>query len=110
MSRPGNPYDNAFAESFMKTLKAEEVDARPYRNLEQAAASIERFIDAFYNQERLHSALGYRSPVEFEASLNGSPHGECGMFYIDKAREGGPLPPSLALPSPARNNNTAGMD
>ena len=71
MSRPANPYDNAFAESFMKTLKAEEVDARPYRSLKHAASSIHTFIEAFYNRERLHSALGYRSPVEFEASLKG---------------------------------------
>lgn len=73
MSRPGNPYDNAFAESFMKTLKAEEVDGRQYRSLEDAAASIQTFIDVFYNRERLHSALGYRSPAEFEAQFGGRP-------------------------------------
>jgi putative transposase len=71
MSRAGNPYDNAFAESFMKTLKTEEVDRRQYRSLEEASASIGSFIDSFYNQDRLHSALGYRSPAEFEAQFEG---------------------------------------
>src|SRR5690348_9012746 len=70
MSRPGNPYDNAWAESFMKTLKTEEVDGRRYRDLEDARSSIGRFIDEIYNQQRLHSALNYRSPVEFEQDLN----------------------------------------
>jgi putative transposase len=69
MSRPGNPYDNAFAETFMKTLKAEEVDARRYRSLEEAEQSIGAFIENFYNVERLHSALGYRSPAEFEQAI-----------------------------------------
>jgi len=72
MSRPGNPYDNAFAESFMKTLKSEEVDGRHYANLKQAEQSIRIFIEEFYNSERLHSALGYRSPVDFEAVATGS--------------------------------------
>jgi len=70
MSRPGNPYDNAWAESFMKTLKAEEVDGRPYASFEAAVSSIGRFIEATYNRQRLHSALGYRSPVEFEAEVS----------------------------------------
>ena len=69
MSRAGNPYDNAFAESFMKTLKTEEVDARRYRSLEDAHQSIQVFIDGFYNAERLHSALGYTSPAEYEAAI-----------------------------------------
>jgi putative transposase len=66
MSRAGCPYDNAKAESFMKTLKTEEVDGRPYRDLAHARAEIGRFIDTVYNRQRLHSALGYRSPEEFE--------------------------------------------
>jgi len=67
MSRRGNPYDNARAESFMKTLKAEEVWLQRYGTLEQARSSIGEFIDEIYNQRRLHSALGYRPPAEFEA-------------------------------------------
>jgi len=67
MSRPGNPYDNAWAESFMKTLKVEEVDGGSYRNFDQAQSCIGRFIEEIYNQQRLHSALDYRSPIEFEA-------------------------------------------
>jgi putative transposase len=69
MSRPGNPYDNAWAESFMKTLKVEEVDGRRYRNLEDATSSIETFIEEVYNRQRLHSALDYCSPMEFEAEI-----------------------------------------
>ena len=67
MSRTGNPYDNAKAESFMKTLKSEEIYLQPYRDQEEARASIQRFIEEVYNRKRLHSALGYQSPEEFEA-------------------------------------------
>ena len=66
MGRRGNPYDNAKAESFFKTLKHEEVNLSEYRNFEEAAAGIGGFIERVYNTERLHSALGYLSPVEFE--------------------------------------------
>ena len=69
MSRAGCPYDNAMAESFMKTLKQEEVDGRSYRDLAEAKASIGRFIDEIYNQQRLHSALDYLAPVAFEAQI-----------------------------------------
>jgi putative transposase len=69
MSRRGNPYDNAQAESFFKTLKHEEVNLSEYRNLEEAAASIGAFIEQIYNRERLHSALGYLPPAEFEEQL-----------------------------------------
>jgi transposase InsO family protein len=66
MSRPGNPYDNAKAERFMRTLKYEEVYLSDYQNLIEARASIRRFLEDVYNRKRLHSALGYRPPVEFE--------------------------------------------
>ena len=69
MSRKGNPYDNAIAESFMKTLKYEEVYREDYRDLSEAHAGIGRFLEQVYNQKRLHSALGYRPPAEFEFSL-----------------------------------------
>jgi transposase InsO family protein len=69
MSRVGNPYDNAQAESFMKTLKQEEVDGRDYRNLDEARAAIGIFIEQVYNRLRLHSALAYRPPAEFEQNL-----------------------------------------
>jgi len=68
MSRAGCPYDNAMAESFMKTLKAEEVDGRLYRDLDHASAEIGKFIDTIYNRQRLHSALDYLSPEEFETN------------------------------------------
>lgn len=69
MSRKGNPYDNAACESFMKTLKYEEVHRQEYRDLAEARASIHHFLERVYNQKRLHSALGYRPPVEFEQQL-----------------------------------------
>lgn len=69
MSRKGNPYDNAKAESFMKTLKYEEVFREDYRDLLEAHAGIGRFLEQVYNQKRLHSALGYRPPAEFEFAV-----------------------------------------
>ena len=69
MSRIANPYDNAKAESFMKTLKAEEVNGKAYVSLDDARRDIGRFIDTIYNGQRLHSALGYKPPAEFEFEL-----------------------------------------
>ena len=69
MSRAGNPYDNAKAERFMRTLKEEEVNAKTYATIEEARADIGAFIENVYNRGRLHSALGYKPPVEFEADL-----------------------------------------
>jgi putative transposase len=66
MSRPANPYDNASCESFMKTLKREEIYANQYDDLKHLHANIAEFIEQYYNRQRLHSALGYCSPEEFE--------------------------------------------
>lgn len=69
MSRIGNPYDNAKAERFMRTLKEEEIDGRAYRDIIDAKKSIGEFIERVYNRHRLHSALDYLSPDEYEAGL-----------------------------------------
>jgi transposase InsO family protein len=66
MSRKGNPYDNAACESFRKTLKHEEVYRNEYRDFQDAHTSISEFLERVYNQKRLHSALGYLPPIEFE--------------------------------------------
>jgi transposase InsO family protein len=69
MSRRGNPYDNAYAESFFKTFKYEEVYVSEYASFEDALANIEKFIEEVYNAKRLHSAIGYQPPAEFEKAL-----------------------------------------
>ncbi len=70
-SRKGNPYDNAYVESFFKTLKYEEVYLNEYETFEDAWDNIQAFIEDVYNRKRMHSALGYLSPIEFEQKLKG---------------------------------------
>jgi putative transposase len=73
MSRAGNPYDNAKCESFLKTLKQEEIYTRQYRDQADLEAHIGQFLERYYNRKRLHSALNYRTPEQFEQSLLASP-------------------------------------
>jgi putative transposase len=79
MSHKASPWENGGCESWMKTLKYEEVYRQEYRDLAEARASIARFIEKVYNQQRLHSALGYRPPVEFEQALLASSGAEAGL-------------------------------
>jgi len=81
MSRPGHPHDNASCESFLKTLKREEIYANDYGDIEQLALGIEQFIERYYNRCRLHSALGYRSPEEFEkqSEIEAETIGKCAL-------------------------------
>ncbi len=83
MSRPANPYDNASCESFMKTLKREEIYANQYCDLEHLRDNVAEFIESYYNRVRLHSALGYRPPEEFEqgASLVTTSQGATMSFF-----------------------------
>lgn len=87
MSRPANPYDNASCESFMKTLKREEVYANTYRDLDHLRTNVAAFIEQYYNRDRLHSALGYHSPEEFEhaASLATTATGATMRFFKPRA-------------------------
>jgi putative transposase len=86
MSRAGCPWDNAMAESFMATLKREEVDGRAYRDLADAKASIGRFLETVYNRQRLHSALDYLAPAVFElAQRSQPPHAAAGIVQGEEA-------------------------
>jgi putative transposase len=76
MSRKGAPWENGRAESFIKTLKAEEVSLKPYRHIAEARRSIGHFLENVYNQRRLHSALGYLAPVSFEAHFATQPQAQ----------------------------------
>lgn len=73
MSRPANPYDNAACESFMKTLKQEEIYCNQYADFSELSQHLEEFLGAYYNRLRLHSALGYRTPEEFERDAAAAP-------------------------------------
>jgi putative transposase len=106
MSRAGCPYDNAMCESWMKTLKQEEIYANDYRDREQLSTHLEEFIERYYNRLRLHSALGYRSPEQFEQEVTSQPaaavsfsrHGRS-IDPIWEGRRSGENPP---LPSSSR--------
>ncbi|MFI5305085.1 MAG: IS3 family transposase [Nitrospiria bacterium] len=84
MSRPANPYDNASCESFMKTLKPEEIYVNEYRDLEDLRTNIEVFIEQYYNRLRLHSALGYRPPEEFEQTLDSTKNFDSAKMHFFK--------------------------
>ena len=94
MSRVGNPYDNAKAESFIKTLKKEEVDGRCYRNFGHLRNCVTEFLGNVYNLRRLHSALGYLSPIEFEEQLTAP------RISIELCGGKGINPPSPTPPTP----------
>ena len=98
MSRRGNPYDNAFAERFMRTLKEEEVNGADYRDLEDARSRIGEFLDQVYNRQRLHSALRYLTPEEFEQASEA--RGSDGADGSDGKPKAGfpPLPQALEIP------------
>lgn len=110
MSRAANPYDNAACESFMKTLKQEEIYCRQYRDYGELEAHLEEFIETYYNRQRLHSALGYRTPEEFErdhAEAGAAPDGRAqaaSMRYFSAPHPGvshAPPEPNSPLPSGA---------
>ena len=103
MSRPANPYDNAVCESFLKTLKQEEIYCRQYRDFEELSAHLEEFIGIYYNCFRLHSALGYRTPEEFERDTMGAattapPHDAATVEYIGPPQPSAGIQGSAALP------------
>jgi putative transposase len=99
MSRPANPYDNAVCESFMKTLKQEEIYCHQYRDFADLSAHLEEFIGNYYNRQRLHSALGYQTPQEFERHLAGGV--PCsGVGQAATIRFFTPQPCATASPSP----------
>jgi transposase InsO family protein len=107
MSRPANPYDNASCESFMKTLKREEIYANKYDNLEHLRANVEEFIEEYYNRQRLHSALGYRSPEEFERQAGGQAESRSATMEFFENKENskknskGLLGKGTQMPSPS---------
>jgi putative transposase len=107
MSRPANPFDNASCESFIKTLKREEIYANKYDDLDQLRVNIEEFIDEYYNRQRLHSALGYRSPEEFERTVECQAESRSATIeaFVNKENDGkiskGLLGTGTQMPSPS---------
>jgi transposase InsO family protein len=107
MSRPANPFDNASCESFMKTLKREEIYAHKYEDLDQLRANIEEFIEEYYNRQRLHSALGYRPPEEFEQQVESKTESRSATMVFfennenDKKISKGLLGTGTQMPSPS---------
>jgi putative transposase len=101
MSRPANPYDNAACESFMKTLKQEEIYCRQYRDFAELSAHLEEFIGNYYNRQRLHSALGYRTPEEFERDVAGAGPASAPGAAATVAYFRPPCPSVAVLGSPA---------
>lgn len=105
MSRPANPYDNAACESFMKTLKQEEIYCNRYADFQELSAHLEEFIDTYYNRQRLHSALGYRTPEEFEQQAANTPLSErtstaaAMTFFAAPEKSAGGQPDSTVLPT-----------
>lgn len=88
MSRPANPYDNAVCERFMKTLKQEEIYCGEYVDQEDLEAHIQEFIECYYNRQRLHSALGYQTPEEFERKLPPQTSNEVPAIRLSFLRHG----------------------
>jgi transposase InsO family protein len=87
MSRLGNPWDNAKCESFMKTLKNEEIRTNEYRGIEDLRNNVATFVDVYYNTQRLHSALGYNTPEQFEAALRPATTIDDGKVSFSRHRE-----------------------
>lgn len=81
MSRPANPYDNASCESFIKTLKREEINGTAYEDLEDLRRHVSIFLEQYYNRQRLHSALGYKTPEEFERATHADSRGATVSFF-----------------------------
>jgi len=103
MSRAGNPYDNAFCESFLRTLKREEIDAGTYRDLEDLRVHLEEFLERYYNRCRLHSALGYKPPEEFEQTVTAQDHNHaCTAASLSFFRHGEAIHPMLAAHAGSR--------
>ncbi|MEQ1884080.1 MAG: integrase core domain-containing protein [Bryobacteraceae bacterium] len=106
MSRPGNPYDNAFCESFIGKLKKEQWDGRAYASITEACAAMRTMIEEVYNTKRIHSALGYLTPVEYEEKRQCEQTASASTWSIRQSGRGlqAPLPASLRLgldPAPA---------